>query len=822
MPETDPQRTARTADHERTAGDAQAGGADDRSGARSDRDLRRERELLYLVLVASNDGYWDWNLDDDSVFMSDRWYEILGYQPLEREPTGTWLRGLLHPEDRSDSDARMERILAGPDAGDRVEMEQRLRHAAGGYRWLLVRALVARRDAAGRALRLCGTITDVTERRSALEQLAEKTQQLEGLFEHGPAGLALFDACPPYRILAHNRVYQDYWPEPYRSGGMIGRSLTEYLPLAEENGVLEVFRTVAASGQGRTLYEFPFDGTDGNRTWWNWNLSPIVRSGRVVAFAHMLLDVTETVLSRRSLEILVAERTAELSQVNAELVARQELLQKILDSIPVLLTFYRGDGSFGLINREFERVTGWTSEEILAMDDPMAHFYPDPAERAEVWEFMVRAEPGWRDFRPRCKDGSLLESRWANVRLSDGSQVGLGIDLTGQRRIEAELAERTRVAERRASQLQHMALELTQAEESERRRVAQNLHDNLQQLLVGTKLRLGALRSRCRDTELAPLALEVDEQLNDAIEASRSLTRDLSPPVLYEEGLAAGLDWLARSLRERQGLEVSVSYEAEGEPAGQTLSVFLFQAVRELLFNVVKHARTRRASVVVTEHSDLRLQVAVTDEGEGFDPEEADQSQVTGYGLFSIRERIELLLGEMVIESAPGRGTRILLRVPHTPLLRPRPEAVGDRRVAAAVRASAVREEDALVRILLVDDHAMVRDGVHALLADVPGMAVVGEAATGDEALRLTDQLQPDVVVLDIGLPDMSGVEVARRIRERWRQMRIVGLSMHDEADMAEKMLAAGADIYLHKGGPADELLAALQSAAPPVPQDRQ
>jgi len=119
--------------------------------------------------------------------------------------------------------------------------------------------------------------------------------------------------------------------------------------------------------------------------------------------------------------------------------------------------------------------------------------------------------------------------------------------------------------------------------------------------------------------------------------------------------------------------------------------------------------------------------------------------------------------------------------------------------------------------VLLVDDHRTVREGLAALLNHEPGIRVVGEATNGPMALELAARLHPDVVVMDVTLPGMSGIEATRRLRERWPEMRVVGLSAHAQPDIAGAMRAAGAVTYLDKGGPAEALIAAIRGQATPL-----
>jgi signal transduction histidine kinase len=239
-------------------------------------------------------------------------------------------------------------------------------------------------------------------------------------------------------------------------------------------------------------------------------------------------------------------------------------------------------------------------------------------------------------------------------------------DAIERRRGEPRLQAAYAALEQRTAQVQALAAELTQAEQRERRRLAQLLHDHLQQLLVAARLRLGILRCRNRDESVAQAAAQVDEILDQCLDESRSLTVELSPPVLYEAGLAAALEWLGSRMRQRYGLTTVVEADRQAEPADESLRVLLFQAVQELLFNVVKHARVDRARVTMTRTANDETRIEVSDSGVGFDASQAASRTASkgGFGLFSIRRRLGVLAGHVEITGEPGKGTRAVICVP--------------------------------------------------------------------------------------------------------------------------------------------------------------
>jgi signal transduction histidine kinase len=268
-------------------------------------------------------------------------------------------------------------------------------------------------------------------------------------------------------------------------------------------------------------------------------------------------------------------------------------------------------------------------------------------------------------------------------------------DITRRKHVEEALqaahAElETRVSQRTA-QLRALAAELTQSEERERRRIAQILHDDLQQLLVAARLRIEAVRERREAAPITDDLAMIEELIGESNNVARGLSHELSPSVLHEHGLAAGLKWLGRWMRERHGLDVRVSANVSAEGLEHDVKVVLFQSVRELLFNVIKHAGVKRAGVRLGIAKDGQLEIVVNDRGRGIDAAQAREGRIasTGFGLFGIRERLAFIGGSMEVESNPGGGARFRLVVP-LPGARTASSAVNGRPINRRVTAARV------------------------------------------------------------------------------------------------------------------------------------
>ncbi len=315
--------------------------------------------------------------------------------------------------------------------------------------------------------------------------------------------------------------------------------------------------------------------------------------------------------------------------------------------------------------------------EILGSD-------PDALPADELWAwFEGRIDPADRGPRQRAHAAFIVgasANMHAEYRVQRGDDTWIWVrelaqaaerDAQGRcHRVVGVLldvsAEHERLAEarRRAELLSRLSAALFQVEENERRELAALLHDDLGQRLVAVRLKIAAARPQCAP----PVGADLDraaEILDVAQQTVRSMSFQLSPPILHDLGLVAALHWLARELASTYGLQVEIDDEGplpalRGEP-----SYLLFRCIRELLLNVVKHAGAPKATVRLREHEHY-LHIAVEDAGHGFSPERvaAGRMESRSFGLLSVQERVEGLGGHMSIDSAAGRGTVVLLRIP--------------------------------------------------------------------------------------------------------------------------------------------------------------
>lgn len=225
--------------------------------------------------------------------------------------------------------------------------------------------------------------------------------------------------------------------------------------------------------------------------------------------------------------------------------------------------------------------------------------------------------------------------------------------------------------------LRSLASQVLLAEERERRCLAVRLHDNVGQALVVAKMRLVALPASPSADQVREVRDEVLQLIDEAMGQARSLTCDLSPPILYEVGLSAALKWLAAQYERRHGLNLAVNADVPPGTLGEERRILLYQVARELIMNIVKHARSTEAGVTLSRHGS-RIQLRVEDKGVGFCPEQIEhlRHDQMKFGLFSIRERVTHYGGTFQLRARPGEGTLVEIELPirgvPTPLEVPR------------------------------------------------------------------------------------------------------------------------------------------------------
>lgn len=358
----------------------------------------------------------------------------------------------------------------------------------------------------------------------------------------------------------------------------------------------------------------------------------------------------------------------ERKRAEKELKDSRDFLENIFETTADAIMVVDQNGYVVRGNKAAEKMLGYPQEEIIGKHMKELTITDESTVKAKDKLMVSLQEEGFVGNFEHVwlkKDGSLLpvEQNITYLEDRDGNKRWFVLatrDISERKWAEKKLMEYQ-------NQLKSLASQLTLIEERERRRFATFLHDQIGQTLFIAKIKLEMLRESSSSTDIVKSSDEILKIIEQIIKDTRSLTFELSPPILYQLGLEAALEWLVEQMKEQYGVIVNFEDDKQPKPLNDDILILLFQAVRELLINVSKHAEARKVKVSIgRDGEDLRIRVE--DDGVGFITSEIGSSRhkSKGFGLFSIKERLDHLGGSLEIESKPDQGTRITLVAPLT------------------------------------------------------------------------------------------------------------------------------------------------------------
>jgi len=752
--------------------------------------LRENEERFRMLAEAMPHFVWQTDAAGEAEYQNQRWYDYTG---LTRETTGHggWLR-VQHPDDAPRLAAAWKRAVA---TGGEYDTETRFRYASDGtYRWFRVKGAPVK-NPSGRIVRWVGTGTDIHQGKEAEEALRESEMRLQAIMDRAPTaifikdrdGRSLFMNVECARILAVDR------------DAATGKTAHELFPASLAEQFARNDLSIWESGQAQAIEEY-VPQPDGLHTFLSQKFLLRDANGKPYALCGIASDIT---LRRRMEE---------------ELRQHEEQLRIITDAVPSLIAYVGRDERHRFVNAGYEQAFGLSRDEIVgrSVREVFGSSYP------EVEPHIRRALEGEAvRFETDAYTGlghTNLVSYTPDVR-PDGTVAGyyvLVTDISERKRQEDELrrwkdelevrvSERTKELLMSHQRLRDLASQVTLTEQRERRKLARDLHDYLAQLLVVGQMKTTMMRKQpTLPSEVQSLFQDVGNIFLQALTYTRTMIAELSPPSLQEHGLPQALKWLAERF-EKDGLSVEVRADCQRVPLPEDLAVMLFQAVRELLFNVLKHAGVDRATVTVTVEPAGDVRVVVADRGKGLSADAMRRAYTPGHlGLFSVRERLESFGGYVDIVSAPGQGATVTLWLPMN--------RTGDSSVVAT-QSFISALPPTKVRVLLVDDHAMVRQGVRSVLEHHEDIEIVGEAGDGEEAVALAARLTPDVVLMDMNMPKMNGLDATKCIKAQRPSTVVLAVTVHHPDQMKEAALAAGATGFVSKETATDLLYDVVRQA---------
>jgi PAS domain S-box-containing protein len=412
---------------------------------------------------------------------------------------------------------------------------------------------------------------------------------------------------------------------------------------------LEAYRKAFEEGEiGRYQADLYYRTPKGRMKWLSDCSVPIrdEKTGEVTGALGILQDITE----RKKAEEALRESEEKFRTIF------NNVTDGILVVDPKSKRFHAG-------NKMICEMLGYSLEEIQKLRVSDIHPKKDLPYVMEQFNAQLNKKFSLAKAIPmERKDGSVF---YADINSSPATLAGktyvMGVfrDITKRKESEEKLLDYQ-------NQLKSLASELLLAEERERRHIATELHDRINQSLVISKIKLDSVRESTNPEEIGDTLKEVCASLGQTIQDTRSLTFDLSSPILYELGFEMAVsEWLSEQIQKKNGISTKFRDDGKAKPLDGDICVLLFRTVRELLINVIKHAQAQNVTVS-TRKVNSDIEVRVEDDGVGFSIVEVGTipNRIGKFGLFSIRERLEHLGGQIKINSKPGKGCKVTVTAP--------------------------------------------------------------------------------------------------------------------------------------------------------------
>jgi len=601
----------------------------------------RKLEANYRAIFdAANDAIFIHDIETGAILdVNQRMCEMFGYSREEARKLNVQdLSSGEHPYTQEEALRRIKEAAKG----EPQLFEWRAKDKSGRFFWAEVNLKCA---VIGGKKVLLAILRDISERKEASQEIASYSERLKYLL--GATTVVIYTA----------QTGGDYEAtfisdNVEKVTGYKARQFVEdrsfWISNVHPDDLEQVYSEVSKLFEGgEHTYEYRFKRSDGTYIWVSDQMR-LVRdaAGQPKEIVGYWMDITER------------KRAEEALRESEE--RYRAIFEQAADSIVLV------DGETGALlefNDKAHENLGYTHEEFRKLKIPDFEVIESTEEVAKHIEKIIREGADTFETRHRRKDGQIRDIVVSSRAISIGGKdfvQSIWRDVTERKRAEEKLLEDKR-------QLCSLASELSLTEERERRDIAKGLHDDIIQPLVFLDVKLKSLLKRDAGRELSDSSEQVQEIIAKLIDEIRTVTFDLSSPVLYELGLEAAVkEWLTTEVEEKHGLKTVFKGDGLSKRLGQDMRGFLYKAVRELVTNIIKHANARNIEVSIST-ADGNVIISVRDDGKGFDVRDKEKLRFNkhhGYGLFNIRERLKSYGGALAIDSKIGKGTEIIITMP--------------------------------------------------------------------------------------------------------------------------------------------------------------
>jgi len=592
-------------------------------------DALRESEAKFRAIAnLVPDLLWRNDAQGHTTWYNQRWFDYTGQTPAEAVGNG-WLAA-VHPDDQAQS---LRNFRAAVAQGHSLRQEHRLRNTRGEYRWFQVRAEPVR-DEQGRISEWFGAATDIDAHKTAWLASQEQHELLQSVFDTSLIAMSVLKAVRDEQGEVQDFEIRLTNKELERQTGrtdLVGKRYSVEYPGIRQTGLYDLMLRALASGQPTgTEYYYGHEGLN------RWFSCRFVKLDDGLVATNLDISARKRAEQERLLNLRLLEQSEEIAEMGS------------WDYEPATNALRWSPGMY--------RLFGLAPGTPVTLQTYLGFVVAEDLPLAKHLIHQLRESPAGFDKTLRIRVGEQVKTLQVKAILLPNDQenpvrvLGVDLDISALKRLEADNLRL------RLGQQQARIATVMEAQEEERRRIAESLHEGLGQLLYATKLQVNQLAVAPGS---AAAQLEAAKMLSEAIQQARTLSHEITPSIIAEVGLETALCDICQHLNSAAQRWQCLVYLDEAHPLPPPLQMALYRLAQELAQNVVKHAQASHATIEVNTLPGWVV-LNVSDNGRGFEVNTAS----TGIGLKALRDRVALLGGLAYVDAEPGLGSQVQVRLP--------------------------------------------------------------------------------------------------------------------------------------------------------------
>ncbi len=598
---------------------------------RAEAELINSNARFQMVTKATSDLVWDWDLQTDTMWWNDNYYSNLGYSKQNEIVNVNEWYNRIHPDDVARVKNKANKTFAGKSSVWRDEY--RYLKADGTFLHFLDRGFVLR-NADGKAIRVIGSMVDMTPIYSVQKRVAESEMRLRTILDTDPECIKLLDADT--RLLDINKAGL----KMLEADTLEQVQGTILLPVVAEGQKEIVKKLINDAFNGKTgSLEFEMIALKGTHRWCEIYVVPFKNvEGAIVSALGVTRDITERKKADLALR-LSEEKYRTLIEQAADAIALFDASGKILEA-----------------NTSASKLLGYTKDELSVMSLADILLEEEIRDNPVQYDELSAGLSTVKLRRMRRKDGSVVVTEVRSQQLPDGRFLSVVRDMTDRIKAEEELKLSYKAVRKLTAHLQDIR-------EEERTNIAREIHDELGQQLTVLKMDVSWLNKKFQgsDEKVNQRLKELLEMLDDTVKSVRRISSQLRPSLLDDLGLTAAMEWQLSEFEKRAGIKTKFDAPEQEVELPDATKTALFRIFQESLTNVARHSKAKKLSVLLKK-DDHNFILSIIDDGKGFDKNKIVEKRTLG--ILGMKERSLMIGGTYEINSTPGAGTSVVVSVP--------------------------------------------------------------------------------------------------------------------------------------------------------------